>query len=229
MTSNTLGIGGVHRCGTWASIGNGIVDFHQCGAWPASASVRHRRRPSMRHVGQHRIINESGARQTLSSAGTACTILTKQISTLAAGTSAAHPGRRRGGCTGRRGRQGPHPRARKIEVTRARYPLPEPRRTSPPLTLLRAGARGPPWLTAAARNARAHAGQDWSARRVPTRARAQCRDHPRPLFVPGAAPHFITVHTRPRRRQGVAKAHGRRAQRAGTCRAALERQSLSLG
>ena len=54
MTSNTLGIGGVHRCGTWASIGNGIVDFHQCGAWPASASVRHRRRPSMRHVGQHR-------------------------------------------------------------------------------------------------------------------------------------------------------------------------------
>ena len=166
MTSNTLGVGGVHRCGTWASIGIGIVDFHQCGAWPASASVRHRRRPSMRHVGQHRIINESGARQTLSSAGTACTILTKQISTLAAGTSAAHPGRRRGGCTGRRGRQGPHPRARRIEVTRARDPLLGPRRTSSPLTLIRAGARRPPRLTGAARNARAHAGQPWSARRA---------------------------------------------------------------
>ena len=104
--------------------------------------------------------------ESLSSAGAACTIITKQISTLTAGTSAAHPGRRCDGCTGRRGRQGPHPSARKIEVTRARYPLPEPRRTSPPLTLLRAGARGPPWLTAAARNARAHAGQNWSARRA---------------------------------------------------------------
>ena len=104
--------------------------------------------------------------ESLSSAGAACTIITKQTSTLTAGTSAAHPGRRCDGCTGRRGRQGPHPRARKIEVTRARYPLPEPRRTSPPLTLLRAGARGPPWLTAAARNARAHAGQHWSARRA---------------------------------------------------------------
>ena len=104
--------------------------------------------------------------ESLSSAGAACTIITKQISTLTAGTSAAHPGRRCDGCTGRRGRQGPHPSARKIEVTRARYPLPEPRRTSPPLTLLRAGARGPPWLTAAARNARAHAGQHWSARRA---------------------------------------------------------------
>ena len=124
---------------------------------------------------------------------------------------------------GRRARQGPNPRAREIEVTRARYPLPGPRHTSPPLTLVCAGARRPPRLTGAARNARAHAGQDWSARRVPTRARAQCRDHPRPLSVPGAAPHFITVHTRPRRRQGVATAHGRRAQRAGTCRAALER------
>ena len=175
----------------------------------------------MRHVGQHRIINESGARQTLSSAGTACTILTKQISTLAAGTSAAHPGRRRGGCTGRRGRQGPHLRARKIEVTRARDPLLGPRRTLPPLTLVRAGARRPPRLTGAARNARAHAGQHRSARRVS--ARAQCRGHPRPLSDPGAAPHFAAVPTRPRRRQGVATAHGRRAQRAGTCRAALER------
>ena len=55
MTSINIGIGGVHRCGTWASIGIGIVDIHQCGAWPASASERHRRRPSMRHVGQHRI------------------------------------------------------------------------------------------------------------------------------------------------------------------------------
>ena len=160
--------------------------------------------------------------ESLSSAGAACTIITKQISTLTAGTSAAHPGRRCDGCTGRRGRQGPHPSARKIEVTRARYPLPEPRRTSPPLTLLRAGARGPPWLTAAARNARAHAGQDWSARRAPTRARAQRRDHPRPPPAPGAAPHPTTAHTRPRRRQGAAKAHGRRAQRAGTRRAAPE-------
>ena len=159
--------------------------------------------------------------ESLSSAGAACTIITKQISTLTAGTSAAHPGRRCDGCTGRRGRQGPHPRARKTEVTRARYPLPEPRRTSPPLTLLRAGARGPPWLTAAARNARAHAGQHWSARRVS--ARAQDRGHPRPLSDPGAAPHFAAVPTRPRRRQGVATAHGRRAQRAGTSRAALER------
>ena len=52
--------------------------------------------------------------ESLSSAGAACTIITKQISTLTAGTSTAHPGRRRDGCTGRRGRQGPHPRARKI-------------------------------------------------------------------------------------------------------------------
>ena len=129
--------------------------------------------------------------------------------------------RRRGVCTGRRGRQGPHPRARKVEVTRARDPLLGPRRTSSPLTLIRAGARRPPRLTGAARNARAHAGQHRSARRVS--ARAQCRGHPRPLSDPGAAPHFAAVPTRPRRRQGVATAHGRRAQRAGTCRAALER------
>ena len=104
--------------------------------------------------------------ESLSSAGAACTIITKQISTLTAGTSTAHPGRRRDGCTGRRGRQGPHPRARKIEVTRARYPLPGPRRTSPPLTLVRAGARGTPRAMGAARTARAHAGQHWSARRA---------------------------------------------------------------
>ena len=72
--------------------------------------------------------------ESLSSAGAACTIITKQISTLTAGTGAAHPRRRCDGCTGRRGRQGAHPRARKTEVTRARYPPPEPRRTSPPLT-----------------------------------------------------------------------------------------------
>ena len=104
--------------------------------------------------------------ESLSSAGAACTIITKQISTLTAGTSAAHPRRRCDSCTGRRGRQGPHPRARKIEVTRARYPLPGPRRTSPPLTLVRAGARGTPRATGAARTARAHAGQHWSARRA---------------------------------------------------------------
>ena len=159
--------------------------------------------------------------ESLSSAGAACTIITKQISTLTAGTSAAHPGRRCDGCTGRRGRQGPHPRARRIEVTRARDPLLGPRRTSSPPTPILAGARRPPRLTGAARNARAHAGQHRSARRVS--ARAQCRGHPRPLSDPGAAPHFAAVPTRPRRRQGVATAHGRRAQRAGTCRAALER------
>lgn len=49
--------------------------------------------------------------ESLSSAGAACTIITKQISTLTAGTSAAHPRRRCDGCTGRRGRQGAHPRA----------------------------------------------------------------------------------------------------------------------
>merc|ERR1719163_1283428 len=65
---------------------------------------------------------------------------------------------------GRRARQGPNPRAREIEVTRARYPLPGPRHTSPPLTLVCAGARGSPRLTGAARNARAHAGQPWSSR-----------------------------------------------------------------
>ena len=73
--------------------------------------------------------------ESLSSAGAACTIITKQISTLTAGTSAAHPRRRCDGCTGRRGRQGPHPRARRIEVTRARDPLLGPRRTSSPPTL----------------------------------------------------------------------------------------------
>ena len=55
------------------------------------------------------------------------------------------------------------------------------------------------------------------------RARARCRGDPRPPPAPGAAPHFATVHTRPRSRPGVDTAHGRRAQRAGTCRAALER------
>ena len=50
MTSNTLGIGGVHRCGTWASLGIGIVGIHQCGAWPASASARHRRRLRVVHI-----------------------------------------------------------------------------------------------------------------------------------------------------------------------------------
>ena len=59
-----------------------------------------------------------------------------------------------------------YPRARSVEVTRARYPIPGPRRTSPPFPLVRAGARGSPRLTGAARNARAHAGQPWSARRA---------------------------------------------------------------
>ena len=67
---------------------------------------------------------------------------------------------------GRIGAPGAYPRARarSVEITRARYPFPGPRRTSSPFTLVRAGARGLPRLTGAARNARAHAGQPWSAR-----------------------------------------------------------------
>ena len=69
---------------------------------------------------------------------------------------------------GRIGAPGAYPRARarSVEITRARYPFPGPRRTSSPFTLVRAGARGLPRLTGAARNARAHAGQPWSARRA---------------------------------------------------------------
>ena len=124
---------------------------------------------------------------------------------------------------GRRGRQGPNPRERRIEVTRARDPLPGPRHTSPPLTLVCVDARRPPRLTP--RVTRGHMqGSTGAPGAYPrARARAQCRDHPRPLSVPGAAPHVATIHNRPRRRQGVATVHGRRAQRAGTSRAALER------
>ena len=287
MTSNTLGIGGVHRCGTWASIGNGIVDFHQCGAWPASASVRHRRRPSMRHVGQHRyrhrrlpsmrrvasigigaasaaFINAARGPASVSASSASINaargqhrhrcgiadnrsgcIRRQQVWMCSPATGLDVFADHRSGCirrrqvwmysptaghaataapgAGRRGRQGPNPRERRIEVTRARDPLPGPRHTSPPLTLVCVDARRPPRLTP--RVTRGHMqGSTGAPGAYPrARARAQCRDHPRPLSVPGAAPHVATIHNRPRRRQGVATVHGRRAQRAGTSRAALER------
>ena len=57
----------------------------------------------------------------------------------------------------------------------------------------------------------------------PESARTRDRGHPRPLSAPRAAPHLAAAHTRLRRRQATATAHGRRAQRTGTCRAGLER------
>ena len=67
----------------------------------------------------------------------------------------------RGHMQGSTGAPGAYPRARarNVEITRARYPFPGPRRTSPPFTIVRAGARGSPRFTGAARNARAQAGQ----------------------------------------------------------------------
>ena len=183
------GIGGVHQCGTWASIGSSMraVPGRRCHR-PAqrapsspSRSVRWRRvqvPPIPGDVaaaapGAGGVRDRIRARARSRSPAPATRPWGRAALRRRSLSSAQAPGDRhgsrapratRGHMQGSTGAPGAYPRARSVEVTRARYPIPGPRRTSPPFPLVRTGARGSPRLTGAARNARAHAGQPWSAR-----------------------------------------------------------------